>query len=349
MPSLTKDQCISDCKENWENVYMNDSFEECIQSMTDNYGCGASCGKYTDIKYNYNTDLTYKGEKPWVQVNDDCWIDTFLFGLVSTECNSVFNKYIDHLHTKGGKATEVGILISNYIKLLKQPNAEEKQILKFKLIEVLKDIYNDEGLSSSVSKAKACKYSVGSTVFLGTLFKKFPYNIGYYLNENKDPLKDIISKTCHQNTNDIVIIDAPSYSCEDCREIKFTDIVKSGKENGYLLKSIVIGNNIHYVNYSKINNIWMYYDNQSMGLLDRKSNNDIVSFNNSGHPLSMHEDITLFFLKTEKKDGGRIRSGHRRASKDGKKKSGHRRRLKSKDGKGKKSTKKSKLKQKKNL
>jgi hypothetical protein len=125
--SWSKDKCHSECKENWEYVYMNDSFEECLQSMTDNYGCGASCGKYTDIKYNYNTDLTYKGEKPWVQVNDDCWIDTFLFGLVSTECNSVFNKYVDYLYKKGEKATEVAILISNYIGLLKK---EPKRNLK---------------------------------------------------------------------------------------------------------------------------------------------------------------------------------------------------------------------------
>jgi hypothetical protein len=199
----------------------------------------------------------------------------------------------------------------------------------------LKDIYNDPALSGSVSEAKACKYSVGSTVFLGTLFKKFPANIGYYLNENRNPLKNIISTICQQNTNDIVIIDIPSYSCDDCHDIKFTDIVKSGKDNGYALQSIVIGNNIHYVNYSKIKNIWMYYDNQSSDLLEKKSTDDIVSFNNSGGQLKMHEDITLFFLKAEKKDGGKRTSGHRRrlTSKDGKKMSGHRRRLTSKDGK----------------
>lgn len=140
--------------------------------------------------------------------------------------------------------------------------------------------------------------------FLGSLFKTFPYNIGYYLSGDENQLKNIISKICQQNTNDIVIIDAPSYRCEDCHRMTFRDIVTSGRENGYALQSVVIGNNIHYVNYSKIKNIWMYYDNQSSDLLEEKSNNNILSFNNNEHELKSGEDITLFFLKISK-DGGR--------------------------------------------
>lgn len=234
---------------------------------------------------------------------------------------------------------------------MKKPNAEVKQILKFKLIEVLKEIYNkDEALSASVSDEKACKYSHGTTFFLGSLFKTFPHNIGYYLNEDRNPLKNIISKTCQNNTNDIVIIDAPSYSCDDCHKISFKDIVTCGKQNGYTLQSIVIGNSIHYVNYSKIKNIWMYYDNQSSYLLERKVNNNVLSFNNNDHALKTGDDITLFFLKTPK-DGGRStkmqrskKDGKGRRSTDGnvksKKKSGNRRTKSNGKGKKKRSTRK---------
>ena len=325
--SWSKDKCNSDCKENWEN-YGSDNFEECLEMMTSTYGCGASCGKYNDIHYEYNKDIKYNNEKPWKQVNDDCWIDTFLFGLVSTDLNSFFSSYLNYLNNKGGKATEVAILISNYIGLLRKPDDDEKkQILKFKLIETLKEVYNnDEGLLGTVSEAKACKYTVGSTVFLGSLFKSFQHqHIGYYLNDTRNTLKNIIAKTCQNNKNDIIIIDSPSYKCDDCDRIPFKDIISSSIENGYKLRSVVIGNSIHYVNYSKINHVWMFYDNQASELLERKSHNDVLSFNNNSFGLKSGEDITLFFLKDAKKDGGIRRSGGARRSDGGRRSGGARR------------------------
>ena len=323
--SWSKDKCNSDCKENWEN-YGSDNFEECLEMMTSNYGCGASCQKYSDIHFEYNKDIKYNDEKPWKQVNDDCWIDTFLFGLVSTDLNSVFSSYLNYLNNNGGKATEVAILISNYIGLLRKPDDEKKQILKFKLIETLKEVYNnDEGLLGTVSEAKACKYTVGSTVFLGSLFKSFQQqHIGYYLNDTRNTLKNIIAKTCQNSKNDIIIIDSPSYKCDDCDRIPFKDIISSSIENGYKLRSIVIGNSIHYVNYSKINHVWMFYDNQASELLEPKSHNDVLSFNNNSFGLKSGEDITLFFLKDDsKKDGSKRRSG----KKDGRRRSGGARRI----------------------
>lgn len=231
----------------------------------------------------------------WKQVHHDCWIDSALYSLFSSDMWIVFSEILDSMNrSKNKHIKSIAKSLSNYLRYINEVKIADKtfklckQSLKNKIVD---DYYHY--LSTTDSK-KLPEYVVpeslphriqfdpegsgmigfGDQNIILELFNVFTIvepsgftiKMSFLSNYNGN-LKGRLEELLRSVNDNIVFIDIPSIS-RDIVDLTTSSMISSIK--GYSLTGIITGTDDHIVTYNWCNGDLYSYDNQRNGSTSEK-------------------------------------------------------------------------------
>jgi hypothetical protein len=289
--SYTYEQCVAACNAEME-MYNKDknveefNYDKCLAEYVNQYACTVSVEQLDEY---LDESIYIKYIKPkiingWKNNVGDCWLDSVLYMLFSSNESEFFSYILDYMRTclSDSHAHNMASYLSCYLVNINNNkwNPQLKAHYKQKIVHSLKKMhtrlcYDDEQINSFFEIIDD-KNRIGRGQYYPILEMFISYDpkkiimikqIDRIDNINNDNCIENIIKHCTRTVGDqieIFIINSNlSINCHD--DTKITSILNICNDNRkFILNGIICGIGDHIIAYSYYNMTWWQYNNNEI-------------------------------------------------------------------------------------